>query len=374
MTHSDIAIIGGGMIGCSLAYYLSKAGLHVEVFEENKIAQGTTKAAGGMLGAHSEYIDEHFYSFARMSQELYKQFTVDSIKPFDYTVGGIIQYMANEHEIDHFKRWEHAKFISRQSFQEQFPLLTTPSYGAYLFEDDVHVHPEKTCFAFYHSAKALGASFHEQTKIKAIEHSENGVYIQTNEEEIFTQKVVIASGIGTQTFLPDLQLSATKGQCVQLQANGHSLPFTLFEEGTYVISRPDHTFVIGATMEDDTDDLHTNLQGMQELQEISKRFSPLFTTLPIIRHWAGLRPKSVDGLPYIGQVPNQKNVYVASGHFRNGVLLAPATAVLIKKMLLNEYVNPEWKHAFRIERGIKNEQNNSIERRLVSTSGSHFDS
>ena len=85
----DVVVIGGGIIGCSIAYYLAKEGLSVHLLERNKIAQGTTRAAGGMLGAHSEYLNDTFYSFARESQALYKEFQRDAGVDIGYTTGGI---------------------------------------------------------------------------------------------------------------------------------------------------------------------------------------------------------------------------------------------------------------------------------------------
>ena len=94
----DVAIIGGGVIGCSIAYYVAKEGLSVHLLEQNRIAKGTTQAAAGMLGAHSEYINETFYSFAHESQALYKKFLHDTNLDFGYTTGGILQFAKSEKE------------------------------------------------------------------------------------------------------------------------------------------------------------------------------------------------------------------------------------------------------------------------------------
>ncbi len=92
----DVIVIGGGIIGCSIAYYLAKEGLSVHLVERNEIAQGTTRAAGGMLGAHSEYLNDTFYSFACESQALYKEFQHDSGIDIGYTTGGILQFARSD--------------------------------------------------------------------------------------------------------------------------------------------------------------------------------------------------------------------------------------------------------------------------------------
>ncbi len=88
-------------------------------------------------------------------------------------------------------------------------------------------------------------------------------------------------------------------------------------------------------------DLQTTDAGNLALNAIAERFIPGLSRLPVMNRWAGLRPKTVDDLPYIGRVPGKENMYIAAGHFRNGILLAPATACLIRDLIIGNEVNTE---------------------------------
>ncbi|MER2088239.1 MAG: glycine oxidase ThiO [Sporosarcina sp.] len=361
----DVAIIGGGIIGCSIAYYLSKEGLSVQLLEQNEIAQGTTQAAGGMLGAHSEYLNDMFYSFARDSQALYKEFHSTFDGDFGYTTGGIIQLAHSDEDRISLSRWNDAAYLSAGQVRERIPHIALPALGAYLFEDDVHVHPEKTCLAFCDAAKKLGATISEHFEVGNIEELHDGYQIRNSSSVITAKHVVIAGGAASAELIPGLQMTAVKGQCMQLAAMGMQLPYTLFHNGCYIIPRPDGTLVVGATMEQDVTDLQTTYAGNLALKDIAERFIPGLSQLPVIARWAGLRPKTIDDFPYIGRVPGKENMYIAAGHFRNGILLAPATACMIRDLIIGNEINTLRIDAFNPKRGIFHEANNRTKRQPV---------
>jgi len=363
MTQSvDVVVIGGGIIGCSTAYYLAKEGLSVHLVERSEIAQGTTRAAGGMLGAHSEYLNDTFYSFAQESQLLYSEFQRDAGADIGYTNGGIVQFACSEEERITLSRWNNAIYLSAEQVRERIPHVAPPAIGAYLFEKDVHVHPEKTCLAFCAAAENLGATVSEQASVDKLTMLHGDYQIHIGASVITAKHLVIASGAASAELVPGLQMTEVKGQCMQLNAMGRQLPYTLFHQGCYVIPRPDGTLVIGATMEHGITGLQTTDAGNLALNAIAERFIPGLSRLPVLKRWAGLRPKTVDDLPYIGSVPGNKNMYIAAGHFRNGILLAPATACLIRDLIIGNEVNTERIKAFDPKRGILCEANNRTER------------
>lgn len=344
----DVVIIGGGIIGCSIAYYAAKAGLSVGLVESSRIAQGTTCAAGGMLGAHSEYLNDQFYSFARESQALYEEFRHESGIDIDYTTGGIIQFAMSDEERVKLSRWNDAAYLSPEQIYERMPYITSPTFGCYLFEEDVHVHPEKTARAFCQAAEQLGATIIQSRPVNEIETIRGGYRIL----DWNAKHVVIAGGVASGTLIPGLQMTAVKGQCMQLDGMGMQLRYTLFHQGCYIVPRSDGSLVVGATMEPGVTDLETTAAGHLALHDIAERFIPGLSGFPIVKRWAGLRPKTVDDLPYIGRVPGKENMYVAAGHFRNGILLAPATACLIRDLIIGNEVHTERLETFDPKRGI----------------------
>jgi glycine oxidase len=357
----DVVVIGGGIIGCSIAYYLAKEGLSVHLLEQNKIAQGTTRAAGGMLGAHSEYLHDTFYSFARESQALYKEFKREKEADIGYTTGGIVQFAHSIEEQLALSRLNNAICLSAEQLYERIPHAAPSAFGAYLFKEDVHVHPEKTCLAFGEAAKSLSATVSEHAQVDEITALYGGYQVHASSSVITAQHVVIAGGAASSELIPDLRMTAVKGQCMRLDAMGLRLPYTLFYKGCYVVPRPDGTLVVGATMEHGITDLQTTDAGDLALYAIAERFIPGLSRYPVVHRWAGLRPKTVDDLPYIGRVPGKENMYIAAGHFRNGILLAPATACLIRDLIIGNEVNTERIEAFNPKRGIFHESNHRTE-------------
>lgn len=357
----DVVIIGGGIIGCSTAYYLAKEGMTVHLIESHEIAQGTTRAAGGMLGAHSEYLNDILYSFACESQTLYKEFQQDVGLDIGYTTGGIVQFAHSNDERIALSRWTDAIYLSAEQVLERIPHVSPPAFGAYLFEEDVHVHPEKTCLAFCEAAKRLGVTVSEHTQIDEIIESYGGYQLRHNSTTIVAKHVVVAGGAASIELITGLQMSEVKGQCVQLDAQKLHLPYTLFHQGCYIIPRPDGTLVVGATMEHEMTDVQTTPAGNLALDAIAEHFIPGLSRFPVIKRWAGLRPKTVDDLPYIGRVPGKENMYIAAGHFRNGILLAPATACLMRDLICNNEVHNERIETFSPKRGISHEANNRTE-------------
>ncbi|MFC5590807.1 glycine oxidase ThiO [Sporosarcina soli] len=357
----DVIVIGGGIIGCSIAYYTAKAGLSVHLLEQGSIAQGTTQAAAGMLGAHSEYLNETFYSFAQESQALYREFRNHSGIDFGYTTGGILQLAWTEEERLALSRWHEATHLSPEQVCKRMPDIVPSPFGASIFEVDVHVHPEKTAFAFWAAAEKLGATLSEHVHVTKVETVDAGYRIA----DWNAKHVVIAGGAASAELLPGLQMTTVKGQCMQLDAMGIDLPYTLFHQGCYVVPRLDGTLVVGATMEPDETDLQTNVAGNLALNAIAERFVPGLSRFPVLKRWAGLRPKTVDELPYIGHIPEKENMYVAAGHFRNGILLAPATACMIRDLIVGNEVHKERIEAFDPKRGIFHGANYRTERQPV---------
>lgn len=344
----DVAIIGGGIIGNTIAFFLAKEGLSIALYEAEKISSGTTKAAAGMLGAHSEYIGNNdFYSFARESQNLYWDVKTEveelSGIEFELATGGILQYQYNPSKNALHSAGRH---LTANEIKQAIPYANVPEQGGILFKEDIHVHPEQTCKAFSKAAQSLGVNLYEHTAVRSIQNE----LITTEDGSVAAKNIVVTAGIGSQTLLP-LKMSTVKGQCLKLNGEGVNLPYTLFYEGTYMLQRADNSIVVGATMEFN---YHKGIteEGEAQLLNIAENFLHQSSRLPILDQWYGFRPKTVDDLPYIGKMPGENNVYIATGHFRNGILLAPATAKMITDLIKGNAIPKERLHIFDPQRGL----------------------
>lgn len=361
-SNYDVAIIGGGIIGCSIAYYLAKENMDVAVFEEKQIASRSTRAAAGMLGAHSECDDlEVFYPFARSSQLTYFQLQ-DELKELsgidiELRKGGILQLAYSEREkseLSTILSLPTVRWYGRTAVRDMENALSADILGAAYIEDDVNVLPYSTCLAFSKSAQVFGASIFEYTPVLAIQKEDCTYIIKTNKGTFQAKIVIVANGVWSSSFFHQLglhhTLSPVKGECVSVSSEKPLLKHTLFHEHCYIVPRNNGQLVIGATMVKNDWHEQPTLGGLERLIAKAKTMLPTISDLKIESCWAGLRPQTVDKKPYIGYHPEDEGILFATGHFRNGILLAPATGQLIRDLIVKKDVRKDWIEAFKINR------------------------
>lgn len=361
-TIYDVAIIGGGIIGCSIAYYLAKENIDVAVFEEKQIASKSTSAAAGMLGAHSECDDlEIFYPFARSSQLAYfkLQDELRELSGVDIELrkGGIFQlaYSAQEkEELSATLSLPTVSWYGNSEVRNRENGVSADIIGAAYIEDDVNVLPHSTCLAFSKSAQVFGASIFEYTPVFAIQKEDSIYTIKTNKGTFQAKTVVIANGVWSSSFFHQLglhhTLSPVKGECVSVSSEQPLLKHTLFHEHCYIVPRNNGRLVIGATMVKNDWHEQPTLGGLESLIAKAKTMLPTVTDLKIESCWAGLRPQTFDNKPFIGHHPEDEGILFATGHFRNGILLAPATGQMIRDLIVKKAVRKDWIEAFKVNR------------------------
>ncbi len=359
----EVVVIGGGIIGCSIAYYLAKSQIEVALFEGGQIGMKTTKAAAGMLGAHSESDGDFslFFPFARSSQleynrlkdELYELSGVD----IGYRTGGILKLAYTEEDklnLDLLLKQPTVKWVNHEKVKLMEPGISNDVLGGAYIADDVNVIPTKTCEAFAKSAQVLGASIFENSNVYGIEKNGSNYIVKSAKGNVEAKYIVVATGVYSNNLLQNLgiteKLSPVKGESIIVHHEKPLLQHTLFHDKSYIVPRNNRKLVIGATMiQDDWSD-SISLQSVESLIKKAKVLLPSSANWKIDSFTTGLRPTTFDGHPFIGRLPEEERIFIACGHFRNGILLAPATGKMIRDLILNKEVKQEWIDAFRIDR------------------------
>lgn len=363
--YYDTVIIGGGIIGCSIAYYLAKEKMDVAVLESGEVGAMATNAAAGMLGAHSECDDmEVFYPFARRSQQDYfdlKQELKDIANiDIGLKTGGIYKLAFSEQEkkdLAALCSLSSVEWLGTEQIRQTESLISPNIMGAAYIENDVHVLPRTVCRGFGMAARLLGADIQENTPVYDIQKLESSYLVKTPGMDIKAKYVIVASGVWSTSFFNRLGLDnriiPVKGECLSVRNVRVLLKHTLFHDHHYIVPRSDGTWVIGATMiENDWSEAPT-LGGIEKLIRKAKEIVPAVAGMEIASSWAGLRPQTFDQKPFIGRHPEQDRLLFATGHFRNGILLAPATGKMIRDFILEKEMNKEWIEAFKIDRKNK---------------------
>ncbi|PAF20385.1 glycine oxidase ThiO [Terribacillus saccharophilus] len=361
---SEVAVVGGGIIGSAIAYYLAKAGHQVELLEAGKVGSGSTQAAAGMLGAHSEFKEfgASLYSFARTSQEMYEEAETDirSLTGIDIErrTGGLMQLVFNEEEkemlLSQFSSLKGVTWLDCPTVTKKMPGLSKSVLGAFHMAEDVHVTPEIACRGFHTAASMLGARINAYTSVDEIVKESDHYRLRTSKGEWQAERVVIASGVWSNALLQRSGLGTpifpVKGECIAVTNTQTPLTCSLFHDQHYIVPRNNNELIIGATKVKNDWSTEPTLGGLQTIVEKARKMLPEVDKMPFLRSWAGLRPQTSDGKPLIGEHPKMKGLFIAAGHQRNGILLAPATGKMICDLIGSNVVPEEWKEAFRVDR------------------------
>jgi glycine oxidase len=208
--------------------------------------------------------------------------------------------------------------------------------------------------ALARSAIARGATIREHVEVTGLVLDGNTVRgVKTLTDVIHAERVVMAAGAWSGGVLAKagvhIPTVPVKGECFSVIADTTFLGYTVFAEGCYLVPKEGGRLVVGATMEPGTFDERVSLGGLSELMQKATRILPSIHFAAWERAWSGIRPQTPDGLPILGEHPEIRGLIVATGHFRNGILLAPVTAEIVADLAEGNPA-PPLLDAFRVDR------------------------
>ena len=367
----NVAVIGAGVIGLGIAWRLASRGVRVTVFDRGVAGSGASHAAAGMLAAcaEAEPGEEALVALGRDSQARWPGFAEELRKASGIDVelreeGTIVLALTAD---DQARLHHHLEFqlklglplhwISAAETRRREPHLAGKLAGAVWSPQDHQVDNRKLATALRIAAETAGATIREHTPVTEISTAGprvNGLILgdaSTFEADV----VVLAAGAwsrGVAGLARELRppVRPIKGQMLSLKMDQSSplLNHVLWAPGVYMVPRRDGRLICGATVEEKGFDTALTAGGLLTLLEAAWRAVPAIEELAIDEMWVGHRPGSRDDAPILGPASLDGLVY-ATGHHRNGILLAPVTADMIAQFVLDGNVSPAIR-PFSIER------------------------
>jgi len=346
-SHADVVIIGGGIIGLLTAYELVEAGAGVIIIDQQSIARESSWAGGGILSplypwrypeAVTRLASWSQRHYAKLIEKLLDITGVDA----QYLDSGLLIYSPKELELA--AKWAENHQISLEVVESEKASRIQPGIS---IETNPWIwmpaiaqvrNPELlSALKSYLSLKNVKILENEPiSEIKAESGQITGLVSKTG--YIPVNRCLLAAGAWSGNlldFVGGLPIEPVRGQIMLLKGNPGTVNRIVLKDSHYLIPRRDGRILVGSTLEYVGFDKSTTLQAREELIAAAEAIVPGITSkCEIETQWAGLRPGSPEGIPYIGEHPEVSGLFVSSGHFRNGFALAPATARLNADLIL----------------------------------------
>jgi glycine oxidase len=355
-----VTIIGAGVIGLGVAWRLAQRGAAVTVFDRAGAGQGATHAAAGMLAAcaEAEPGEQALVAIGRLSQSLWPGFAAELEQASGLSVdlrreGTLVVALTadDQNRLRHQLAFQQGlglplEWISAAEVRRREPHLAPAVAGAVWSAEDHQVDNRKLATALRVAAERAGATVREHTPVERIivaNGRASGIALADG-SEIPADVVILAAGAwsrGVAGLPPALRppVRPVKGQMIALAMQTALISHVVWAPGVYLVPRNDGRLLLGATVEERGFDSMLTAGGVLSLLEAAWRVLPAIEELPVAEMWVGHRPGSRDDAPILGPGPVEGLVY-ATGHHRNGILLAPVTADAIARLVLDGALDP----------------------------------
>ncbi|HEY4601831.1 MAG TPA: FAD-dependent oxidoreductase [Cerasibacillus sp.] len=363
--HAEVAIIGGGIMGSAISYYVAKAGLDCMLIEKNDIASGTSSRCDGNITIVDK--DPGFDSkMSLVSQELTVELKDDLNLPFEYRELGSILVCDNDQEMEAAAEWVDIQkkaglkfnLLDREDIRQESPYFADDIPGGLECETDSLINPYLYCYSLVDRAKEYGLKLYTQTEVTNIK-KEDDFIIETTNGTFTAKKVVNAAGVWApyigEMLGIDIPIVPRKGHIMvgsrqkpvmmrnvmefgylmnKFQRERIADPETL-KYGVALVLEPTESqnFLLGSSREFAGFDGRVNINVVNAMAKRALRFFPKMDDFNMIRAYTGFRPWTEDHLPIVSPVESIPGFFIAAGHEGDGISLATVTGKIIEEML-----------------------------------------
>jgi len=347
MKTFDVVVIGGGVVGAACARAVALRGLSAAVFEPGPTAGAATPASAGMLAAQIEPAGEDSLGLAMRARDLYQPLAPALREATGIDIGlwhgGIASLAFDEASESRLKSAVAAQrqaglrcdWLSTEEVGERWPGAAADCRGALFAPEDGALDPHALARALLADARRLGATLLPEhvRAVTVVEGKATGV--DTAQGVTGAGQVVLAAGAWSKMVgaLPRRPaVDPVRGQMAATPWPDHVPAAALYNEHCYVLARGSEA-LLGSTMERAGFECQITNEGLAQIFRSAIRLFPALVRAPVLRAWAGLRPVTADGRPIVGRDPEVERLWYATGHGRNGVLLAALTAEVVGDLL-----------------------------------------
>ena len=350
----DILIVGGGVIGLSIARELNRRGATKICVVDAGVCGGEASwAAGGMLSPQAE-VDEtgSFFDLCSRSRDLYPSFAEDLLEETGVDIeldraGTLYLAFAEDDSQKVRERYARQKaagltveLLDAQSVRSAEPFISHDVREALFFAGDWQVDNRKLCAVLRRYCEAHGIEILENTPVtEVLTEKGKAIGVKAGSETLTAAEVVIAAGAWTSQIIigpraMQVDVEPVLGQMIAFRGEKRLFQRVMYCREGYIVPRRDGRVLAGSTTEKTGFERKTTETAADALFSMASRIAPGLGDLKIDGHWCGFRPRAADGFPVIGRIEGIGGLFIATAHYRNGILLAPVTASVAADAIL----------------------------------------
>jgi glycine oxidase len=357
----EVLVVGGGIIGLTTAYFLARDGVHVRIVDRSDLGQEASWAGAGIIPPGNPAAARTPFDrlralgdglFATLSAELAELTGIDN----GYRRCGGLELW---HPATPSEEW-HGEGVRTELLDEAEVRRLEPHLAAGLgravhLPDMAQVRNPRHIKALIAACQFKGVELTPGCAVHGfVVEGDRIEGVKTSAGILRGNKIVLATGAWTDPLLEPLGwrpgIEPVRGQIALLRPGQQLFQRVIVRGSRYLVPRPDGRVLIGSTEENAGYDKRTTATAIHDLLELAISIVPALGSAPLERSWAGLRPGSPDGLPFLGWLPGVANLFVAAGHFRSGIQLSTGTGLLLRDLLLGRPASMAME-PFRLDRG-----------------------
>lgn len=348
----NVVVVGAGVIGYAVAYELAARGAQVRIVDPRGHGTGATRASAGILapyieGGHSAALLQLGLASVSQYDSFLARVISDAGRDVECRHIGTLQIALDENEARELEkqasqlarlRADHS-LVSKSDLARIEPGVTPDARAGLLVPQHGYVGVSSLMAALVAAASRHGVA-PLATKVEAVSKADGQVHLTTSDGDLSCDAAIIAAGSWSGGIsarpAPAAPVRPVRGQLVQLQSSPGALQHIVWGSACYLVPWNDGTVLVGATVEDVGFDERVTDAGVRQLRGSGERIAPALQSATFVEARAGLRPATGDELPIVGPSSTIPGVFYATGHYRNGILLAPWTASAIADLVLTE--------------------------------------